>query len=322
MIDKLDLSLGWNSAMTRTVLHCIHAALVIYTFSAASQACAQDAKKHTLRYAPKFKVGDRWRLTQKASNDLRRTEARAKGKATVTRFDQLIELEGICTAKTVSKQSDWTEISIEISKCTFKDERQTIQLLKPGENLIVTEKDGKRTFKLADGGVLFAEKQRLIGIALGESRAKDEVPIEKLFALDTPRKVGETWRGDPDLLLKSLSGFAKDLGATEVQGSAELTAVEDEDGGPSLKWMARLKAESKSPPVGVPGGVPVFGSFDWKSEQTVPASGDRGKWQTIVTADIKQVFKGKPGSEQADTTFDGVTKRIDETIVEFLDERK
>jgi hypothetical protein len=314
-------SMPWNSAFTRAFVRCCYIVAAMGTFSAAGETRAQEAKEYTLRYDPKFQVGDRWRLTKKSSHGVTRSDTPAEGKANVSGFKNDFDFEGTCTAKSVSKNGAWTEISVEVVTCTIKNGSETIEILKSGESLIVVEKDGTRAFKLADGGALFAEKQRLLETAIGGSTAKDETPLEKIFVLETPRKVGETWKCDSSLLPKALLAFSKDA-AKGAQVSAEFSGVEEKDGIAALKWTGRMKVESKNPPVGVPGGVPVFGSFDWKSEQTVPATGDRGKWRTVMTADIKQVFKGKPDSDEADTTYEGASKQFSDTTIEFLDAHK
>lgn len=286
---------------------------------AVAEVHAQDSKAYMLRFDPTFEVGDRWRFTQISTQDLKRTKTPAEGDKTTEESKSQIDLVGICTAKAVSKDRAWTEIVMEIEKCAMESNGKNQEILSPGTALIVAIKEGKRTIRFEDGTEIPAAKERVLSMALGGSQAEDKSSLAKVFALSTARKVGEEWAPDKDLLVKAFEGFAKGLTANDVEGAAKFDSVERKDSKSRLLWSAKMRVSTTNPPVAVPGGVPVLGSFDWKGEQELPATGRRGLWRKKVAAELKQVFKGAPKSKDAETIFEGRSDQVYETKVEFLD---
>lgn len=285
----------------------------------AESGAAEDAKEYRLRFEPTYRVNDRWRLTKSATQDLRRTTKPAEGDARSQVMESRIDFVGICTARAVSDAGAWTQLAVEVEKCVFSTRGKTQDILDSGAKLIVSVKDGKKSFAHEDGSEFPADKQRLFGRALGGSDAGSEVPLADVFALSTPRKVGAAWSCDRMLLVKALRGFASDLTADDVEGSARFQKVESGDGRTSLLWTASMRASTKNPPVAVRGGVPVLGSFEWKVEANVPADGRAGIWEEKITAELRQVFKGAPKSDEAKTTFEGKSIQTYSTKIEFLD---
>jgi hypothetical protein len=291
--------------------------IAVCLLAIANVAEAQDAETYRLRYEPTYRVGDRWRLVKSASQDLRRITKPAAGDERTQKFESRIELAGVCTARAVSDAGAWEELVIAIEKCEFHSRGDSQEILKPGVEVRVSVENGKRKYDLLDGSEFAADNQRLFGMVFGGPTAEETVSMAVVFALSQPRKVGEEWSCDKKLVIKALRGFAKDLTADDVHGTAKFEAVKAEDGRTRLAWTATMQASTKNPPV-PRGGVPVRGSFKWSAEQTVPSEGDRGVWDEKIRAELRQVFKGGPESDDAETTFDGKSIQVYETKIEFL----
>jgi hypothetical protein len=312
-----------NLPLHRWVAELMRAWACLSLLLLTSHVSAQDkqndnANSYRLALAPTFKVRDRWRTKQLANIEIERVTTPEGGEPTSVKNKMQVELVAVCKAKAVDERGMWKELELTIEKLEVNSTGKAQPVVKAGEVLQLKHEAGKTECRLSDGKPLAPERQRLLQMALGKP-SSEEGSFEDAFELSRPRKTGEEWIPTKENLIALGKSFAKDLKGENVSGAGHFKGLTGKGKNAVLNWNAKINFMTENPPVAVEGGVPVKGSFEVLFEVSHPADQKHGDWTKKVSSDLRQAFKGKPGTKDAETLYEGKSLQVFDGKIEFLE---
>jgi putative sterol carrier protein len=197
----------------------------------------EDPKASKDGLAVKFwlpkKVGDMRDITF-TNNMFDKFNDTIAGKATNSSSTTLQVFKG--TIKTVAVDNNGRETQAEVTVDTATDTYQgnQVTLLNPGTVLIAEAKPGVIELRFKNGGGVYNDNigaaflRKAINMPLPNSLADDVV---RIFATNEPKKVGDTWTGNKDVLVAIVNNNRTDkLPAQAVSGKAKVLGLVKEAG--------------------------------------------------------------------------------------------
>jgi hypothetical protein len=295
-------------------------AILLLTLSATNATVRGDdaAKKYPIRFEPPDQVGFVQKRTVKLEHGLSRTIKDQDGKLVEDKRERIgIDFDGKCTIEAASK-GRWTKLNVVVASCKYFDlsdkDNKKNDLIPAGTTFTIDRTAKPPQVVLTNGSIMKATRAAFV-VRIIPSDGDQESSLDAMFG-GSKRSVGEKWQPDDEKLLKSLKTFAPDISKDNMSGTAEFVSLERANGAELLTLNAKVSAKTKKPPVSVPGGVGVLGSFDMSQQVRIPVAGDAVNTYTKSTAVIRQIFTGKPGTAQEKWIYEGGTVDMHEETIE------
>ena len=127
-----------------------------------------------------------------------------------------------------------TKLRREYTKAVVKVGKNETTLPYQGKTVLIEKKDGKYHFQIEGGEELTGKDAELLNKSFNASGEEDvNEQLEKVFLPQKPVKVDETWKIDPDALVKAFSKDSKQpfpVDKSKVAGTGKLLRAYKKDG--------------------------------------------------------------------------------------------
>ena len=179
---------------------------------------AWAADTYPVRLSVPSRVGDTGAVSFKATRSYSQTwTAGGNGRPPVA-YTIDATLDGTETVDAISSEARPVKVTIAVASCT----KGKVQLLPAGATVTAETVGGRTTFKV-NGRVPIANVALVLDQMIYTARP-DEPTADEEFGTDRPRKVGETWPANVDLLAKATK-LPYPVTGQDFTGDATLTGV-------------------------------------------------------------------------------------------------
>lgn len=256
-------------------------------------ACSVKGQDFTILLTRPSISGQRYQLSAQA---VKSRHVVTKKDGEVVREQQSrtsVELEAEVTVMRLSAKGRVSQNLLVIDRCVRTEGDSRRELLNKGDVLIVSNLDGKPTFRLK-GGVLTTSVTEALELIFGvKNRA---VSDDELFGSRKRRKLGETWPVNVAAVARSLKSEGIDVTTQQVSGQIQLARrlmYADVD---SLHVAGRMKIDGASFRSAVlPGYELASSSASGTFSGIFPINLAQGKLADTKTFQIEIVMRGETG---------------------------
>lgn len=167
--------------------------------------------------------------------------------------EQRIEAEMVAVVHVleVDERGRETRVKLEIESLTGRVNGQQVPMPTSGSELLVERADGGQRVRLVDGEELDPTQQAILQVVLQGQTTEGGAPQDAILGTDQPRRVGDRWSPDLELIARDFSKAGMILDPSEMEGEIELEGVEPcpgRDGEECLKVVTSFEAEEATLP--------------------------------------------------------------------------
>ncbi|MCH8922812.1 MAG: hypothetical protein IIA67_06650, partial [Planctomycetes bacterium] len=177
------------------------------------------AQEFTIRLTRPSISGQRYQLVAQAVRT-RHVVTKKDGEVVRDQKSQkTVELDAEVTVMRLNATGRVSQKLLVIERCVQTEGESRRELLDKGDVLIVSNLDGKPTFRLK-GSVLTPSATKALELIFGSKSRK--VDDDELFGSRQRRKVGDSWPVNAEAVARSLKGEGIDVKSEQVSGQMQL----------------------------------------------------------------------------------------------------
>jgi hypothetical protein len=304
----------FSSRIARTSL----ATATMLVVCVSSRASAEPAEPTYRVHFPEFAdVGDRYRLTLRAEQELKREIL--NGKQAEQSGDQFTHVDFEATVEVLAvnsrRQAIKRKYTVHRSDANTNDGGG--QLLAPEAVIIAEVGDETNTFTTPAGELLPGMASYVIPRIISFDTSR--VTMDDLFGSDTPRSVGETWHADPKLFAAQMQVLGEDVNKDDLSSSMTFLSAKEVSGRVLLEFQVdTVVKQSNVPPPPVPQTEVISGKLHLTQKFTMYHGSTDGPVTHDQTMILRHQLRGKPGTFLADKTMEGMNKEVRNAKFELL----
>ncbi|MBI2948323.1 MAG: hypothetical protein HYY23_11820 [Verrucomicrobia bacterium] len=228
------------------------------------------AQEHRIQTKRPAKAGQEFEFSCRFQ-DTRRISASLAGRTSPEhKTNYVAELDGLVRILETDSNGRVMQASCTISNCVRVEDKYKRELLPPRAVVTATSEKGSLQFQV-NGKPVDLETRRIL--QLGMEINADEDPMEEIFATDQPKKVGESWDLNPELLRGVLKGLGLGITSPDIQGRTTFERLVKVGDVECLELATKVYLKKLTPPL--PPGVQVkqaFGALRLSGKFPVDAS--------------------------------------------------
>jgi hypothetical protein len=264
-------------------------------------------KEYPIRTFVPEKVGNVRTVQKKMTQTLDRV-VKKDGKVTQEQHsDNVVEFDAKVETLEVDAQGRETRVQLTVGKLVLTAGKEKPQEgVKPGTVLIAELKGGKTVYAPKEKG---QELSVLARHLLPRVMVLGGGPVSEhdVFETKQPQKVNGTWAADKKRLVEMFHAADPNLKPESASGQGQLVGIKKIDGKEFLDLHMSLSVQTTGA-ASAPDLVPESLAVKVSNRVLMPADASTGPVEQTVEVNMKQVLKGKDGTDLAGSVLEGGSK--------------
>jgi hypothetical protein len=251
-----------------------------------------------LRFGEYAEVGDRYHMQMNAKQSLTRSVLEGEQVLQTSTDETTIEFIATVEVLEVNQRRQATKRKYLVEKAKLIGGENEMQFFEAGDVIIATDGDDAVAFELESGDDMTEAQQHVASKVIAFDTG--EVTLGRLYGSETPRRVGESWDADPELVVKLLEDHGIEALKSAVSGQARLVSAEAQEDETilELEFVTTVKqADAKSP---LPFAEPEIATITVTQQAKTDEDATKGPIWQLQKIESRQVLTGK-----ADTLAEG-----------------
>jgi hypothetical protein len=292
-------------------------ALVLMVCAGNWAVADSDAPTYVVRFPEFADVGDRYKLTLRAEEELKREIL--NGEQAEQSGDQFthVDFEATVEVLAVNSRRQAIKRKYTVHRADAKTNDGNGQLLAPEAVIIAEVGDETNTFTTPEGELLPGMASYVLPRIISFDTSR--VTLDDLFGSDTPRRVGETWQADPKLFASQMQVLGEDVNKDDLSSSMTFLSAKEEGRRVLLEFQVNtVVRQSNVPAPPVPQTEVTSGNLHLTQKFTMYHGSTDGPVTHDQTMILRHTLRGKPGTFLADKTMEGMNKEVRNAKFELL----